>query len=785
MTDHGACDGIPQPECVRVVVRMRPSNERERKLQAANESVVAIRPPSEPTDLPTRLDVKCPDHSIDATYNYDAIFGTHANQRDVYAYLQSSVEQVVQGFNCTIFAYGQTGTGKTHTMMGPDSSLRQGDMSQWGIIPRAVDGLFQELKAVGACGAGAFVHCSYMQIYNNQVFDLLHSSAVKDQPPLQVREMIKGHAKHIYVSGISEFRVGNAHEVLDLLHLGSKNRTIRATECNEKSSRSHALLQLSMEVESRGNERTTIIRRAKLNLVDLAGSEKWDTDVAMTHDRTRELRNINASLSALGNVISALTDKKRSHIPYRDSKLTRLLQDSLGGNTRTIVIATISPSVAAVEETVSTLQFAERAKQIALNVQVNEVVDDAVLLARAQREIQKLKLQLQAEQPNVSAMGHKIQALEKQVDVLRVENQQLKAQLALAAPNSDGHPRTAPAIALSADLDLGDGKAQRLAGASLSAQGQRAMASRPASKRTLTTPRTPERTNQDESGVAPDWEHQTQPFLAHLEDIQRERRDLEAQLEKLKFTHVPEEDDVCPMCHLVIDHHTDSELDRCIDLEMQVTATHSSSCKDVAAAPGDDPSRPHPGHIPVKPPSLPSIVARPVQATAAPLGSFPASHDPRETSSSRGSTRAHSLVPVMPAKPKPKPKRSQQKAKLVLAKSKLTKSPYGVKAPLDKPDDSANEPEASAGVGSGLHNDVRDIGVNISVYTYRYDCWYPCTIVGYDSKRKMHCCLYDYGDKQWAVLRGKKFKVLGRDSAPSPSREPSTSSSPRSRNQPF
>ncbi|RHY29535.1 hypothetical protein DYB32_005072 [Aphanomyces invadans] len=683
MTDHGACDGIPQPECVRVVVRMRPSNERERKLQAANESVVAIRPPSEPTDLPTRLDVKCPDHSIDATYNYDAIFGTHANQRDVYAYLQSSVEQVVQGFNCTIFAYGQTGTGKTHTMMGPDSSLRQGDMSQWGIIPRAVDGLFQELKAVGACGAGAFVHCSYMQIYNNQVFDLLHSSAVKDQPPLQVREMIK---------------------------------------------------------------------------------------------------------------------VPRSHIPYRDSKLTRLLQDSLGGNTRTIVIATISPSAAAVEETVSTLQFAERAKQIALNVQVNEVVDDAVLLARAQREIQKLKLQLQAQQPNVSAMGHKIQALEKQVDVLRVENQQLKAQLALAAPNSDGHPRTAPAIALSADLDLGDGKAQRLAGASLSAQGQRAMASRPASKRTLTTPRTPERTNQDESGVAPDWEHQTQPFLAHLEDIQV-RRDLEAQLEKLKFTHVPEEDDVCPMCHLVIDHHTDSELDRCIDLEMQVTATHSSSCKDVAAALGDDPSRPHPVH-PVKPPSLPSIVARPVQATAAPLGSFPASHDPRETSSSRGSTRAHSLVPVMPAKPKPKPKRSQQKAKLVLAKSKLTKSPYGVKAPLDKPDDSANEPEASAGVGSGLHNDVRDIGVNISVYTYRcatdewaidsmvvvccrYDCWYPCTIVGYDSKRKMHCCLYDYGDKQWAVLRGKKFKVLGRDSAPSPSREPSTSSSPRSRNQPF
>ncbi|KAF0705698.1 hypothetical protein AaE_014403 [Aphanomyces astaci] len=185
-------DATPPPECVRVVVRVRPSNERERKLQAADESVVAIRPATDPADLPTRLDVKCGQPSVvDSSFNYDAIFGTNASQHDVYGYMQSSVEQVVQGFNCTIFAYGQTGTGKTHTMMGPDSSLRQGDMSQWGVIPRAVDGLFQELKAVGGCGAGAFVHCSYMQIYNNQVFDLLQSSSMKDQPPLQVREMIK------------------------------------------------------------------------------------------------------------------------------------------------------------------------------------------------------------------------------------------------------------------------------------------------------------------------------------------------------------------------------------------------------------------------------------------------------------------------------------------------------------------------------------------------------------------------------------------------------------------
>uniref|UniRef100_K3X600 Kinesin motor domain-containing protein n=1 Tax=Globisporangium ultimum (strain ATCC 200006 / CBS 805.95 / DAOM BR144) TaxID=431595 RepID=K3X600_GLOUD len=162
--------------------------------------------------------------------------------------------------------------------------------------------------------------------------------------------------------------------------MGNRNRTIRATEYNEKSSRSHALLQLSAEVESRGIEgATTIIRRAKLNLVDLAGSEKWDTDVAMGNDRCKELTSINQSLSALGNVISALANSKRTHIPYRDSKLTRLLQDSLGGNTRTVVIATISPSETALDETISTLMFADRAKCVMVNVKANELPSEKSL----------------------------------------------------------------------------------------------------------------------------------------------------------------------------------------------------------------------------------------------------------------------------------------------------------------------------------------------------------------------------------------------------------------------
>ncbi|KAG9407208.1 hypothetical protein AC1031_001908 [Aphanomyces cochlioides] len=472
----------------------------------------------------------------------------------------------------------------------------------------------------------------------------------------------------------------------------------------------------------------------------------------MTTDRTRELRNINASLSALGNVISALTDKKRTHIPYRDSKLTRLLQDSLGGNTRTIVIATISPSDAAVEETISTLQFAERAKQISLNVQVNEVVDDAVLLARAQREIQKLKLQLSVEQPNVAAMTQRIQALERQVEALTVENRQLKAQLTATPPEV---PRTAPASTSPDDSRV-------------------ETPSRTPSKRLVQTPALQSNTNQD--GDAIDWEQHTRPYLQQLEGIQKERRDLEAQLEQLKFAHVPEDDDVCPMCHHVIDHHTDAELDRCIELEAQVNdKSEESPLKPVLPpAPKAFSST---AALPSIKPMITKSILEPHAFSVDPSGGGAAAAA-RGNLSSRGSSKSNpppSLAPMAP--PKPKPKRSQT-VKLLKSKNKLHKSPYVAKKQEDK---QAND--AAAALGTGLHYDVRDIGLTLNVYTYRYDCWYPCTIVGYDSKRKMHCCLYDFGDKQWTALRDKKFQVMGRphDTSPSPKRK--TSVSPRTSNQ--
>ena len=189
--------------------------------------------------------------------------------------------------------------------------------------------------------------------------------------------------KEVFVNNLSEFRVSSWDDIFALLKRGEGQRTVRSTEMNSQSSRSHAILQLLVEVHRASDDGKTIITKAKLNLVDLAGSEKWNTMGKMQRGQARELVNINKSLSALGNVITALTQKGRSHVPYRDSKLTRLLQDALGGNSATTLIATCAPTPDCIEESISTLKFADRASRVRTKVRVNEVVDDAVLLKRA------------------------------------------------------------------------------------------------------------------------------------------------------------------------------------------------------------------------------------------------------------------------------------------------------------------------------------------------------------------------------------------------------------------
>ena len=378
-------------------------------------------------------------HGQDAslTHEMDKVFTEGCSQGDVYDWVAPAVEDVAKkGVNATVMAYGQTGTGKTFTMLGAPAAPEAGQLpGDAGVIPRAAASLFEALATGSADGTivRATAHCSYLQIYGDRVQDLLVPDPSK-APALQVREAPSnlGSKGAVFVRGLSEYQVASAADVLALVARGTKGRATRATRSNEHSSRSHAVLQLALEVESveKGNDENndparwsqfaasdvppstaqtpgtagtrTVVRRAKLSLVDLAGSEKWSDEVAASQQFARELRAINTSLSALGNCIAALADlateahRGGGHVPYRDSVLTRLLQDALGGGTRAVVIATASAAQDAYDETASTLAFAQRATRVTARLRVDEVIDDSRRLVKAKREIARLRKRLQA-----------------------------------------------------------------------------------------------------------------------------------------------------------------------------------------------------------------------------------------------------------------------------------------------------------------------------------------------------------------------------------------------------
>jgi hypothetical protein len=298
-------------------------------------------------------------------------------------------------------------------MIGPNGGqdLVHCDRAHWGLLPRAAEFLLGYLNSKATEGVLSYeVKASFLQIYNENLYDLLRDSGpniddhlAKDQVDLKIREapkpkslsaFAKGNSNEIYVAGLSEFRVQTSDDILHILTVGTNNRMTRSTDFNLTSSRSHALLQLTFEIEQQVDSGQTLISRSKLNLIDLAGSEKvpyQPLELSNTKQHMKELTAINKSLSALGNVIAALSSSSRSHIPYRDAKLTRILQDSLGGNTRTILIACVAPTVLHCIESLSTLQFADRAKNVRITVKANTVVDDKVTLAKAQAEIHRLK----------------------------------------------------------------------------------------------------------------------------------------------------------------------------------------------------------------------------------------------------------------------------------------------------------------------------------------------------------------------------------------------------------
>ncbi len=296
---------------------------------------------------------------------------------------------MLQGYNCTIFAYGQTGTGKTYTMSG-DMSETLGILSHAaGVIPRVLHSLFTKLESDEVESS---VKCSFIELYNEELRDLV---ALDDSTKLKIYDdaQKKGHAATL-VQGMEETYIKSAGAGIKLLQDGSHKRQVAATKCNDLSSRSHTVFTITVYIKRTAENGEESVSAGKLNLVDLAGSENIQRSGA-ENKRAAEAGLINKSLLTLGRVINALVERG-SHIPYRESKLTRLLQDSLGGRTKTCIIATVSPAKSNLEETISTLDYAFRAKNIRNKPQVNQTMSKKTLLREFTAEIEKLKGELMA-----------------------------------------------------------------------------------------------------------------------------------------------------------------------------------------------------------------------------------------------------------------------------------------------------------------------------------------------------------------------------------------------------
>ncbi|XP_077548507.1 osmotic avoidance abnormal protein 3-like [Haemaphysalis longicornis] len=356
-------------ESVKVVVRCRPMNTREREKKCQN--IVRIDCAAGQCTLTNPADKSAPSKSFCFDGAYDAESTTEQIYDDI---VYPIVESVSEGYNGTVFAYGQTGCGKSFSMQGTARAPQQK-----GIIPRSFEHVFEAIAA--ADSSKYLVHASYLEIYNEDVRDLLAGD------PRKKLDLKEHPDKGVYVPGLSLEPVHDVASCESVMERGWRNRSVGATLMNADSSRSHSIFTIHVEQMELTGKKS--IRSGKLNLVDLAGSER-QTKTGASGERLREATKINLSLSALGNVISALVDGRSKHIPYRDSKLTRLLQDSLGGNTRTLMLACISPADDNYDETLSTLRYASRAKNIQNRPCVNEDPKDA-LLREYRQELERLK----------------------------------------------------------------------------------------------------------------------------------------------------------------------------------------------------------------------------------------------------------------------------------------------------------------------------------------------------------------------------------------------------------
>ncbi|ESQ56240.1 hypothetical protein EUTSA_v10024229mg [Eutrema salsugineum] len=389
------------------------SNPLKRKLsaEAAAENVVTgvsdsgvkvivrVKPPNkgEESDMVVQKIAKDSLTISGQTFTFDSIADPESTQEQMFQLVGATlVENCLSGFNSSVFAYGQTGSGKTYTMWGPANGLLKEHLSgdQRGLTPRVFERLFARIKEEQVKHAERQLNyqcrCSLLEIYNEQITDLLDPS----QKNLMIREDVKSG---VYVENLTEEYVNNLTDVSQLLIKGLGNRRTGATSVNAESSRSHCVFTCVVESRCKNvPDGLSSFKTSRINLVDLAGSERQKLTGA-AGERLKEAGNINRSLSQLGNLINILAEisqtGKPRHIPYRDSKLTFLLQESLGGNAKLAMVCAISPSLSSKSETFSTLRFAQRAKAIRNKAVVNEVMQDDVNFLRG--VIRQLKDELQ------------------------------------------------------------------------------------------------------------------------------------------------------------------------------------------------------------------------------------------------------------------------------------------------------------------------------------------------------------------------------------------------------
>ncbi|XP_063693337.1 kinesin-like protein KIF3A isoform X2 [Bolinopsis microptera] len=391
---------MSERECtsVKVAIRVRPLLERER-IKRCKECLIV---------LPNKSQLAL---GKDQNFTFDHVFEESISQDNLYCEtVKPLVLSCLDGYNATVFAYGQTGSGKTYTIEGVDS-----DPDLQGIIPRAAADFFNLIDTSDSDKDTFVLKVSYLEIYLDEVRDLLSNTAEE----IHIREDDRGNT---VIQGLKEVPVTSSDELQKIMRYGMAVRTTGATQMNEQSSRSHAILTIHINKQSPKSVRNIEVTSAKFHFVDLAGSERAHR-TGNIGERFKESVHINSGLLALGNVISALSDSKRKsgHVPYRASKITRLLKDSLGGNSRTLMITCVSPSSDSFEETLNALKYAKRARDIQNRPIVNKDVIE-LEMQRMESEILQLRQQLKTRENSSSEVsGSDIESLQEEKSHLESE----------------------------------------------------------------------------------------------------------------------------------------------------------------------------------------------------------------------------------------------------------------------------------------------------------------------------------------------------------------------------